>query len=146
LFRLSRLMGIDCGNPILPPVREEGYLSGSWYDPSHSGEGYNVEVLIDGQVVVYWFSYDPEGKRRWFFGLGEVREGKLVFDEILTSSGGIFGPQFNPDQVEYKPWGTLELDLDCHGGTATYSSTEDGFGSGTLNLERLTNIDQLACP
>lgn len=145
IIRISRLMGIDCGQPILPPERPEGRLSGSWYDPAHNGEGYNVEVLIDGQVIVYWFSYDPAGKRRWFFGLGDIREGKLVFDDVLTSSGGIFGPGFDPSLVEYKPWGTLELNLDCEGGTATYSSTEAGFGSGTLNLERLTKIDQLAC-
>ena len=146
LTRLANLMGIDCGVPILAPVQEEALLSGSWFDPSHNGEGYNVEVLIGGQVVVYWFSYDPEGKRRWFFGLGEIREGKLVFDEMLTSSGGIFGPDFNPDDVEFKPWGSLELDLTCEEGTATYSSTEEGFGSGTLSVVRLTNIDQLPCP
>ncbi|MDX2417269.1 MAG: M14 family zinc carboxypeptidase [Xanthomonadales bacterium] len=146
LYRITRLMGIDCGQILLPPERPEGVLSGSWYDPSHNGEGYNVEVLINGQVVVYWFSYDPEGKRRWFFGLGEIRLGKLVFDEILTSSGGVFGPEFDPQSVVFKPWGTLELDLTCEGGTANYSSTEEGFGSGTLNVVRLTNIDQLACP
>ncbi|MGA9572321.1 MAG: M14 family zinc carboxypeptidase [Lysobacterales bacterium] len=145
IVRLSRVMGIDCGYPILPPERIEEVLSGSWYDPTHSGEGYNVEVLIDGQVVVYWFSYDPEGKRRWFFGLGDIRNGKLVFDDMLTSSGGIFGPEFNPELVEFKHWGTLELSLTCEGGTATYSSTEAGFGSGTLNVVRLTTIDQLAC-
>ncbi|MBT8069523.1 MAG: hypothetical protein KJO80_03735 [Gammaproteobacteria bacterium] len=146
LARLTRLMGVDCGIPQMPPVREEALLSGSWYDVSHAGEGYNVEVLIDGRAVVYWFSYDPEGKRRWFFGLGEVRDGKLVFDDMQTSSGGIFGPDFNPLTVDYAPWGSLELDLTCEGGTATYSSTEEGFGSGTLNLVRLTNIDQLPCP
>ncbi len=145
LVRLTRLMGIDCGFPILAPEIPEGVLSGSWFDPTHNGEGYNVEVLINGQAVVYWFSYDPEGNRRWFFGLGEIRQGKLVFDEMLTTSGGLFGPDFNPDLVEYKPWGTLELSLDCEGGTATYSSSEAGFGSGTLNLVRLTNIDQLGC-
>ena len=146
LTRLTRLMDIDCGQPILAPIREEALLSGSWYDPGHRGEGYNVEVLINGQVVVYWFSYDPEGERRWFFGLGEIREGKLVFDEMLTSSGGIFGPDFNPDDVDFKPWGSLELDLTCEGGTATYSSIEEGFGSATLDVVRLTNIDQLPCP
>jgi len=145
LYRLTRLMGIDCGRIILPPERPEGVLSGSWYDPSHTGEGYNVEVLINGQVVVYWFSFDPESKRRWFFGLGEILEGKLVFDDMQTSSGGIFGPDFDPDLVEYKPWGSLELNLTCEGGTATYSSTEEGFGSGSLNVVRLTNIDQLPC-
>ena len=146
LSRITRLMGIDCGNTQLPPEREEALLSGSWFDPSHDGEGYIVEVLVDSRVVVFWFSYDPEGKRRWFFSTGEIRDSKLVFDEMLTSSGGIFGPDFDPDLVEFKPWGSLELDLNCTGGTATYNSSEEGFGSGTLNVTRLTSIDQLNCP
>ena len=146
LYRITRLMGIDCGNVIVPPVREEAYLSGSWYDPTHDGEGFNVEILIDGRVVVYWFSFDPDGNRRWFFGLGDIVGGNLVFDNMLTSHGGIFGPAFDPATVVFEPWGTLELDLDCNGGTATYNSTEEGFGSGTLNVVRLTTIDQLACP
>ncbi len=144
--RITRLMALECGVPQLRPVREEALLSGSWFDPTHAGEGYNVEVLEDDRVVVYWFSYDPEGKRRWFFGVGEIRDGKLVFDEMFTSRGGIFGPDFDPATVEYEPWGSLELDLTCEGGTATYSSTEEGFGSGTLNVTRLTNIDTLPCP
>jgi hypothetical protein len=146
LTRITRLMGIDCGHALLPPERVEGLLSGSWFDRSHDGEGFNIEVLIDSRVVVYWFSYDPQGNRRWFFGLGDIRDGKLVFDNMLTSSGGIFGPDFDPETVQFEPWGTLELDLDCYGGTATYTSSEEGFGSGTLNVVRLTNIDQLNCP
>jgi hypothetical protein len=102
-------------------------------------------VLTNGQAVVYWFSYGPEGQRRWFFGLGEIRDGKLVFDNMKTSSGGIFGPGFDPDTVAFTSWGSLELDLDCNSGTATYSSTEPGFGSGVLNLKRLTRIDTLNC-
>ena len=146
LSRITRLMGIDCGNILLPPERVEGLLSGSWYDPTHNGEGYNIEVLVDGSVVIYWFSYGPDGKRRWFFGLGEIRDGKLVFDDMLTSSGGIFGPEFDPATVKIESWGSLQLDLNCKNGTATYSSTEAGFGAGTLNLVRLTSIDQLNCP
>ena len=65
---------------------------------------------------------------------------------MFTSSGGMFGPDFDPATVEFEPWGSLEMDLTCEGGTATYNSTEEGFGSGTLNLVRLTNIDQLPCP
>ena len=146
LSRITRLMGIDCGNTKLPPEREEALLSGSWFDSSHDGEGYIIEVLVDSRVVVFWFSYDPEGNRRWFFSTGEISDGKLVFDEVLTSSGGIFGPDFDPDLVDFKPWGSLELDLNCSSGLATYSSTEEGFGSGTLSLTRLTSIDQLDCP
>ena len=146
ILRITRLMGLDCGTLQLAPISEVALLSGSWFDPSHAGEGYNVEVLVDSRVIVYWFSYDPEGKRRWFFGIGEIREGKLAFDNMLTTSGGIFGPDFDPTTVELKPWGSLELDLTCEGGTATYSSTEEGFGDGVLNDQRLTNIDTLPCP
>jgi hypothetical protein len=146
LSRITRLMGIDCGKTPLPPEREEAYLSGSWYDPTHDGEGYNIEVLSNGGVVVYWYSFDPEGNRRWFFGVGDIVDGKLLFNDLKTSSGGIFGPDFNPASVELSSWGTLELDLNCNGGTATYNSTEAGFGSGTLNVIRLTSVDQLSCP
>jgi len=145
LKRLTALMGLDCGQPSLPPELPQGRLSGSWYDPSHDGEGYNVEVLNNGQAVVYWFSYDPAGRRRWFFGLGEIRGTTLVFDDMLTSRGAIFGPDFDPASVELAPWGRLELDLDCNVGTATYASTEPGFGSGVLNVKRVTRIDTLDC-
>ena len=146
LIRITRLMGIDCGIPRMPPVLEEAYLSGSWFDPTHDGEGYIVEVLDDGRVVVFWFSFGPEGNRRWFYDDGVIIDGKLVFDGMLTTSGGIFGEEFNPETVVQTPWGTLELDLDCNGGTATYDSTEEGFGAGVLNVVRLTNIRALSCP
>ena len=86
------------------------------------------------------------GNRRWFFDAGRVVDGKLMFDQMLTTSGGIFGPDFDPGLVERLPWGSLELDLDCNSGTATYSSNEQGFGSGVLNVIRLTSIDGLNCP
>jgi hypothetical protein len=146
LTRITRLMGIDCGQPVMAPDREEGRLSGSWYDPTHDGEGYNLEVLLDGNVVVYWYSYGPDGHRRWFFDVGSIENGRLVFNNLRSTRGGVFGPDFDPDAVQRLPWGTLELDIDCDGGTATYDSSEEGFGSGTLNLVRLTSIDGLTCP
>ena len=77
--------------------------------------------------------------------MGEVREGKLVVDEMLTTSGGIFGPNYNPEQVSGAVWGSLELDIDCDGGTARYESSEQGFGSGELNVIRLSELDGLPC-
>ena len=65
---------------------------------------------------------------------------------MLTTSGGIFGPDFDPETVVRAPWGSLELELECSSGTATYSANEEGFGSGVLHLVRLTSIDQLSCP
>jgi hypothetical protein len=145
LRRLSRVMGIDCGNQSLPPDLDEGRLSGSWYDPAHSGEGYVLEILTDERVLVYWFSFDSQGNRRWFFGTGEISDGRLLFEEMFTTHGGIFGPGFDPAKVELRPWGSLELDINCESGSADFSSTEEGFPAGSLNLTRLTSLDDLSC-
>ena len=64
---------------------------------------------------------------------------------MLTSNGGIFGDVFDPRDVEFPDWGSLTLDLACDGGTATYDSTEEGFGSGTLNVIKLSNLVGLGC-
>ena len=145
LTRLSTLMGLDCGPPRLAPIREEAVFSGSWGDPTHIGEGFLVEILADGGALAFWFSFGPDGKRRWFFGVGRIEAGTLVFDNMLTTVGGIFGKEYNPDDVEELPWGTLEMDLACADGTAVYTSTEDGFGSGQQNLVKITYMDGLDC-
>ncbi len=145
LQRLTRVMGIDCGNQSLPPYLYEGRLSGSWYDPSHSGEGYVLEVMTDERALVYWFSYDSQGNRRWFFGVGQINAGKLLFTEMFTTRGGVFGPGFDPNRVEVNPWGSLELNMDCNSGTADFFPTEEGFPAGSLNLTRLTFLEGLNC-
>jgi hypothetical protein len=145
LKRLTRVMGIDCGMVSLPPEIAAGRLSGSWYDLTHSGEGYVLEVLIDQRVLVYWFSYDPQGNRRWFYGVGKIQGSKIVFNNMATTHGGIFGAGFDPDQVVIDPWGTLELELACSSGTARFTPSEAGFPAGTLNLKRLTLLDGLSC-
>ena len=145
LVRLSRVMGIDCGLPILAPEIEAGRLSGSWYDPAHSGEGYVLEVLVDRRALVYWFSYDTAGQRRWFFGTGEIDGNTLSFDEMFTSSGARFGAAFDPDAVSLSTWGSLELELGCSEGTARFTPIEAGFPAGELDLDRLTLLDGLNC-
>ncbi len=145
LQRLSRIMGIDCGMASLPPETDAGLLSGSWYDPSHSGEGYVLEVLIDQRVLVYWFSYDPQGNRRWFYGTGEIQGDKIVFNDLFTTRGGIFGSGFDAGQVEVARWGALELELTCESGIARFTPSEAGFPAGTLDLDRLSLLDGLSC-
>lgn len=152
LWRLTDIMGLACvGNsqlpviPDAPPLHEASRLSGSWFDPSHSGEGYVLQVLADGRALVYWFSYDATGKRRWFFGTAVINGATLVFDEMHTTSGGLFGDGFDPGTVEIRPWGSLELELACEGGMARFTPTEEGFPTGELELVRLTILDGLNC-
>lgn len=145
LSRLTRVQGLDCGLPLGRPIRQEAQYSGAWYDPTHSGEGFTLQILEDTSALVYWFSFDPDGNRRWFFGEGQLVEGTWVFPELFTTAGARFGADFDSDDVDLQPWGELELDLSCDGGEARYTSAEDGFGTGSLQLVKLSNMDGPAC-
>jgi hypothetical protein len=145
LQRLTTVMGIECGNHSLPPEIDAGLLSGSWYDPTHDGEGYVLEVLADQRVLVYWFSYDQQANRRWFFGLGRIQDDKIIFNNMRTTHGGIFGAGFDPLTIERTHWGVLELELQCGSGTASFTPSEPGFPAGTLDLVRLTLLEGFGC-
>jgi len=47
-------------------------ISGSWYDPARSGEGFSIMLLEDGQTMIHWFTYSPEGdtpqRQNWLTG------------------------------------------------------------------------------
>jgi hypothetical protein len=144
LVRLTRLMGLECSQA--PQQMPEGRLSGTWADPSRTSEGYSLEILSNGQALVYWFSFGPNSERRWFYNQGEIQGNKLVFNNLLTTSGPIFGEKNALSTLQQTPWGQVELQLACLTGTATYSSVEAGFGSGTQNLKRVTLLATLSCP
>ncbi len=144
LVRLSRTQGLDCPDP-LPPVNAHAGQSGTWFDPSHDGEGYTVQWLDDSQVLVMWFSYDPEGNQYWMLGMGSLEDGRIVMPEVLATRGATFGEAFDPDAVERFEWGAIEMSLDCLSGSADYQSVLPAFGSGSFELDRLTFLAGLDC-
>ena len=71
--------------------------SGAWYDPSHDGEGYFLQILNDSQALAFWFTYDKSGKQFWMLGIGDIEGSKITFPELLSAHGGKFGPEFDPE-------------------------------------------------
>ena len=145
LSRLTRVMGIPCA-AIGAPVFETARESGSWYDPQRSGEGFTIEVMFNNEVLAFWFSYDTDGNRRWFFGTGIFEGDRIVFPEMYTTLGGIFGDGFNMDDVEVNSWGSMEMELNCTTGSVSFEPTEEGFPSGSYELARLTILQGFSCP
>jgi arylsulfatase A-like enzyme len=141
LTRLSTLAGLDCEAPF----SASSTLSGSWFDQTHDGEGLVIEALDNGDALVYWFSYDGQGRQAWFFGVGERDGNAISVPEMYTTSGGRFGPDFNPGQVQLTPWGSLEAELACDFGKFDYASGLPVFGSGKQTLIRLTNPGNRQC-
>ena len=127
------------------PVSISGKFSGTWYDPSHDGEGFVLEIIENNTAVVYWYTYDQTGNQIWVTGVGSYAGNTITVNEAIFTTGGIFGPNFDPNSVDRKQWGSLSLQFtSCTSGTVHYDSTA-GFGSGDLQLIRLTAIEGLPC-
>lgn len=141
----------EMAHDVLPPARGTGFqigsgISGSWYDPSHNGEGFLVEVLPEGRGLVYWFTYDASGNQTWLFGTGTVSGNTLVINDAFTTEGGVFGPTFDPGAVQLVRWGNLRFVFSsCTSGVMDYRGPP-GFGNGVLQIERLTYIAGGVCP
>ena len=122
------------------------FASGSWYDPTHDGEGWVVQVFDETSAVMIWFSYTPEGQQAWFLGVGKVSGDSIEIEEMLMPSGTRFGEEFSSDQIEYPVWGSVKMDFsDCANGVITYNSDIEGYGSGQLNMTRLTDLAGVRC-
>lgn len=141
LIRLLNINGRDCAAPgddvqLVATVAEGA--SGNWFRPGDPGEGMIFERLGDDSAVLFWFTFDDEGNPAWMVGVGENIGGKWVFSDLEITSGGKFGPGFDPNDVVRETWGSIELDLECLSGSSSYAAQVDGFASEALPVSRLT--------
>jgi len=145
---LSRASGNSCDNVPGPSFTITPGITGTWYDPARDGEGYNIEIIgssLDPQMLAYFYTYDDTGNQMWLIAQGPV-DGDTATLPAFVASGAVFGPGFDPDDVDLEEWGTLTFTFtSCAAGTATYDSTM-GFGTGTANIVRLSSVTGLACP
>lgn len=128
-----------------------GYLSGSWYDPSQSGQGFQLEFTAQANTLLAtWYTYSPNGSgtTQWVYGQGtyDPAQSSVTIPAVLTSGTG-FPPNFVSGNVKKTAWGNLTFTFtDCDHATMSWGSTLPGYGSGTQQLRRLTSIAGLSCP
>lgn len=144
--RLSGLLGLACGDSATESPPAYAHQSGSWYDPSHDGEGFSLHWWAPDQALVTWYTYSPDGSGDpvWIVGAGHREGNRVVFPELFTASGAQFGSAFDPDDVQITPWGSLEFTLGCETGTATYAGPV-AYGSGQRQLRQISSPTGLAC-
>lgn len=120
-------------------------LSGSWFDPTHDGEGIILQVLESGIVLVQWFTYDNDGNQMWIQGTGTITGNVLTVDNLFTTQGPEWGDGFDPDKVTIPDWGVLTMEFTGCGVAVVNYDSSAGFGVGTLNMVRLTNLMGITC-
>ena len=138
------------GNPA--PFTLGGYLSGNWYNVQQPGQGFEIELTTQGQMVVIWFTYTPDGRgQNWIYAQGPYDRSKnSVTLPAQLLSGAKFPPNFVPGDVHGTPWGTLMLQFsDCDNGFVSWDSKLPGYDQSNgraLTLSRATQIDGTTCP
>ena len=128
----------------------DGGVSGQWYNPSRDGEGIFLEVVRTNsgqQIAVSWFTYDTEGFQLWLVGNVAIDgDTTSVTTPLVVTGGAKFGDAYDPADVQRETWGTLTLTFNnCSSGLLSYASSVDGFGSGAIELTRLTSLTQVQC-
>lgn len=121
-------------------------ITGNWYDPTKSGQGFSLETFVDtpgvGQGAMFggWFTYDvaPGGtaeRNRWYSLYGTVIAGHA--STLLTIFQNVGGNFDAPPVTKSKAVGTaIFLALSCTEGALQYDF-DDGR-SGYMDLVRLT--------
>lgn len=123
-------------------------FDGAWFDLSHDGEGWIVEILPDDTAVVYWFTYPPEGSEEtqaWIQGVGRVNGATIEITESIITRGPSFGSAYDRADLVPEDWGTWIMTFsDCDNGTVTYDGPAE-FGDGEFSIQRLTALQGSEC-
>ncbi|HET9485731.1 MAG TPA: hypothetical protein VFO79_17340 [Xanthomonadales bacterium] len=145
LARLSSLSPRVPGE--LADARIAACHSGTWFNTAQGGHGLMVQVSGTGaerRLLAVWYAH-ARTQQRWLIGDGPI-VGDSATLSMITTRGGAFGTAFDPDTVVREPWGTLTFRaIDADHARIEWSSTVEGFGSGALDLSRLTLVRGLAC-
>ena len=140
--RGAELFGTD-----FPPGSIVPAMTGAWFDPAQKGHGLLVEVLPDAQLLAWWFAFNPAGtEQSWFGGLGSYGGNTATITAVNQTTGGRSIPNFDPSKIVNNAWGTLTFTFsDCNRGKVDFASTA-GYGTGSMNLTRLTQPAGVVCP
>ena len=122
-------------------------MTGAWFDPGQSGHGLFIEVLPGNRFLAAWLAFDQSGAQAWFLGVGTYSANTATVTEVVQPRGGRWVPNFDSGQIVNNLWGTFTFRFtDCNRGRVDFSSVVPGFGSGSMELTRLTQPAGLSCP
>lgn len=117
-------------------------LTGTWYNPATSGQGFMFEVYPDihgdGNGVIFggWFTYDASGTPTWYSLQGNITDTDSAASlDIYNSQNGYF--DHLPSPTVYRVGqGTLSFS-DCEHASFSYVFNTSG-AKATIPLTRLT--------
>lgn len=124
-------------------------VSGLWYDPARSGEGYLIEALGDALVTVTAFTFPPVGSnadQAWFTGLGRIIDNNIVVDQFQGRRNGSFGAAFDASTLLTLDLGRFDAALSNCGVGEQRVQAQPPYDSSRRPLQRLSRVGTARCP
>jgi hypothetical protein len=113
-------------------------VTGEWYDPAHSGSGFNV-VMAGTGLILFYYGWDNSGNRLWLIsdsGPTPIVMGTSFTLNMSETNGGSFLSPAKPSTLSQ--WGTLQLDFSsCTRASAALTGQD---GTVTLDLQMLAGV------
>ena len=126
------------------PIRDLRGLTGGWFDPATSGQGFEFQWVAGDVFVVTFYGHRDNAANLFLVGLraGRFGYGEQIDIPLVVTTGGRFN-HLDPNAIQRAPWGSLRLTFNsCAGATAVLSGTD---GTQTLNLQRVALAPDLPC-
>ena len=126
------------------PIRDLRGLSGLWYEPATSGQGFEFNWLAGDKLALTFYGHRDNGANLFLTG---VRSGRFGYGETLeiplhAVSGGRFNG-LDPAAIRSTPWGRLVLRFDSCG--RAEARLEGADGNQVMQLVRLALAPDLPC-
>ncbi len=151
-FRKIKLLCALCV-PLCTAAQAQDFIvtksfTGSWYQPALSGQGFLLEIAKSNNQkigLLSWYTFDNAGNHMWLIGTGSISGQQIVFN-MTETTGGRFGLAHDPASVSNSNWGTVTFNFtDCNNATVNWNPVASGFSNGSMQVVRLTNINNLVC-
>jgi hypothetical protein len=143
---MKRILGLLCLFISLQSsaIEVNSKLSGIWYNSDQSGHGLNIAVLDENITIVYWYVYHTDGTPMFLITVGQNTD-NLTSGITYYNTGMKFG-EFNKDDIKETEWGTSSVTFhDCNNATLQYASDVEGYGSGSIAMQRLASVAGQKC-
>jgi len=144
---LTRLTpNVDCTQAGSTGAGGDFGLSGNWYDPTRSGQGFVIELNHVGRVLfVAWYTYAVNGLpggaagQRWYTGQASyVPGGRSIPLSLYETTGGLFNSTAQAPTTATVGVGTLTF-TSCNAATLLFSFTA-GSNAGQAGSIGLTRV------
>ena len=122
--------------------------SGSWFNPQQSGHGFLLQIAPPNTFLAYWFVFTPDGaSQSWLLGAGSFDPASnTVTVEAYQDTGAKFPPNFSSTDITQTDWGSITFTFtDCLNGTVSWVSKLPAYGSGSMPITKLAEVDGLHC-